>query len=202
MKDFFAPVIASSYQEGGKFKLYVVSDLMKPITHGVVSLKAWAWSSFTPLYTRNITFNIHGQSSKLVYADEVKDLVKASKCESAHHCVFTMRPLNLSSGKDLGPINVFYPSNLSEAVGLKDPRLKIAKVARMSETREFSVSVEAQSPACFVWLVAKNVRGRFSENGFLLTEPSKTVVFFSWQDTTVEDLEKTLYIKSLYDLYT
>lgn len=29
VKDFFAPVIASSYQEGGKFKLYVVSDLMK-----------------------------------------------------------------------------------------------------------------------------------------------------------------------------
>ena len=44
----------------------------------------------------------------------------------------------------------------------------------MSKT-EFSVSVQAQSPACFVWLVAKDVRGRFSENGFLLTEPSKTV---------------------------
>ena len=40
---------------------------------------------------------------------------------------------------------------------------------------EFSVSIQAQSPACFVWLVAKDVRGRFSENGFLLTEPSKSV---------------------------
>jgi len=28
-KDFYAPVIASSYVEDGKFKLYVVSDLMK-----------------------------------------------------------------------------------------------------------------------------------------------------------------------------
>lgn len=36
VKDFFAPVIASSYQEGGKFKLYVVSDLMKVI------VLAWA----------------------------------------------------------------------------------------------------------------------------------------------------------------
>jgi len=45
----------------------------------------------------------------------------------------------------------------------------------MSKVGEFSVSVEAQSPASFVWLVAKDVRGRFSENGFLLTEPSKTV---------------------------
>ena len=31
-KDFYAPVIASSYVEGGKFKLYVVSDLMKVTT--------------------------------------------------------------------------------------------------------------------------------------------------------------------------
>ncbi|KAJ7385974.1 hypothetical protein OS493_012306 [Desmophyllum pertusum] len=72
----------------------------------------------------------------------------------------------------------------------------------MSKSGEFSVSVEAQSPACFVWLVAKDVRGRFSENGFLLTEPTKTVLFHSWQDTTESDLEKRLYIKSLYDLYT
>ena len=28
-KDFYAPVIASSYVESGKFQLYVVSDLMK-----------------------------------------------------------------------------------------------------------------------------------------------------------------------------
>ena len=28
-KDFYAPVIASSYVESGKFKLFVVSDLMK-----------------------------------------------------------------------------------------------------------------------------------------------------------------------------
>ena len=56
------------------------------------------------------------------------DLLHASKCESVQHCVFTMKPLNLSSGKDLGPINVFYPSNLSEAVGLQDPRLKVKTV--------------------------------------------------------------------------
>lgn len=43
VKDFFAPVIASSYQEDGKFKLYVVSDLMEvPVylcgSHNVLSI--------------------------------------------------------------------------------------------------------------------------------------------------------------------
>lgn len=45
----------------------------------------------------------------------------------------------------------------------------------MPQNGEFSVYIEAQSPACYVWLVAKDVRGRFSDNGFLLIEPSKTV---------------------------
>ena len=51
---------------------------------------------------------------------------------------------------------------------------QVLKVSQLSKT-EFSVSIQAQSPACFVWLVAKDVRGRFSENGFLLTEPTKAV---------------------------
>ena len=51
---------------------------------------------------------------------------------------------------------------------------QVLKVSQLSKT-EFSVSIQAQSPACFVWLVAKDVRGRFSENGFLLTEPTKVV---------------------------
>ena len=37
------------------------------------------------------------------------------------------------------------------------------------------MSIGAQSPAVFVWLISKDFNGRFSENGFLLTEPFKTV---------------------------
>ena len=61
----------------------------------------------------------------------------------------------------------------------------------MSKAGEFSVSIEAQSPACFVWLVAKDVRGRFSENGFLLTEPFKTVrSYFTLQYRSVWQIQK------------
>lgn len=201
VKDFFAPVIASPYQEGGKFRLWVVSDLVKPISRGAVSLKAWSWSSFTPLYSKKVSFNIKRQTSKQVYEDEVETLLQSSKCKSARHCVFTVKPVDASTGQDLGPTNVFYPTSLSEVEGISDPKLKIVKVARMPQKGEFSVYIEAQSPACYVWLVAKDVRGRFSDNGFLLIEPSKTVIFYSWQDTTEDELENNLYIKSLYDLY-
>ncbi|XP_068720971.1 beta-mannosidase-like [Montipora capricornis] len=200
-KNFYATVITSPYVKGGKFKLYVISDLTKPIVKGAVSLKAWAWSSFKPLSSKNVTFNIHPQSSKLVYSEDLKTLIETSRCVSSRHCVITTTPADLSTGQNLGPTNVFYPTSLSQAVGLNDPHLKVVKV-RQNSKAEFSVSIQAQSPACFVWLVAKDVRGRFSENGFLLTEPSKTVLFYSWQETTASDLEKSLYVKSLYDLYT
>ena len=53
VKDFFAPVIASSYQEGGQFKLYVVSDLMKVI------VMAWASSFVQHLHccTHTLSFS-------------------------------------------------------------------------------------------------------------------------------------------------
>ena len=51
--------------------------------------------------------------------------MKTSGCESPRHCVFTMTPVDLSTREELGPTNVFYPSSLSEAVGLEDPHLKV-----------------------------------------------------------------------------
>ncbi|XP_074621732.1 beta-mannosidase-like [Acropora palmata] len=200
-KDFYAPVIASPFVNGTKFQIFVISDLTKPIVKGAVSLKAWAWSSFKPLSSKSITFNINQTTSKLVYSEDLETLIKNSGCESLRHCVLTVTPADLSTGENLGPSNVFYPANLSEVVGLNEPQLKVLKVTQKSKV-EFTVSIGAQSPAVFVWLVSKDFNGRFSENGFLLTESFKTVTFYSWQETTAADLEKSLYIKSLYDLYT
>ena len=62
---------------------------------------------------------------KLVFADDLKILVKSSGCESPRHCVFTMTPVDFSTAEYLGPTNVFFPSDLSDAIGLQDPQLKV-----------------------------------------------------------------------------
>lgn len=61
----------------------------------------------------------------MIYADDLEALVKTSGCESPRHCVFTMAPTDQSTGEVLGPTNVFFPANLSDAVGLQDPQLKV-----------------------------------------------------------------------------
>ena len=62
---------------------------------------------------------------KLVFVDDLKIFVKPSGCESPRHCVFTTTPIDFSTEEDLGPANVFFPSNLSDAIGLQDPHLKV-----------------------------------------------------------------------------
>ena len=110
-----------------------------------------------------------------------------------------MTPLTSPSREALGPSNTFYPSSLSDVVGLKDPELKVelcpgsalsalslidshclcfaaqvTSVEALTKT-EFVLSLQAQAPACFVWLKSGQIRGRFSDNGFLQTQSSQKV---------------------------
>ena len=62
---------------------------------------------------------------KPVFADDLKIFVKSSGCESPRDCVFTMTPIDFSTEEDLGPANVFFPSNLSDAIGLQDPLFRV-----------------------------------------------------------------------------
>lgn len=55
-------------------------------------------------------------------------------------------------------------------------------------------------PAPFVWLDVGNIAGRFSDNGFLLTEYKTVIYFFAKNPTTVTELEKTLHITTLRDI--
>jgi beta-mannosidase len=64
----------------------------------------------------------------------------------------------------------------------------------------FNVKISTDKPAAFVWLDSGEIRGRFSENGFIFTEAETTVQFWSLQeDLTAEDLTNVLTIQSLHD---
>ena len=62
----------------------------------------------------------------------------------------------------------------------------------------YTVRVESDSIALFVWLEATGLSGRFSDNGFLLTTPEKEVVFLSKEFINVELLERRLNVRA-YD---
>ena len=71
-----------------------------------------------------------------------------------------------------------------------------------TRARQFTIVLSAQAPAPFTWLeTTNNIRGRFSDNGFLLLPGSVSVTFTADSDTTVGDVEHALIVSSLYHVY-
>jgi len=80
-----------------------------------------------------------------------------------------------------------------------------SQVAGIQLLNELTVSIELRSTsiALYVWLDAVGFPGRFSDNGFLMTKPSASVMFYSW--TKIESLdrfESSLSVRTLTDVYS
>lgn len=72
---------------------------------------------------------------------------------------------------------------------------------RAVDSTEFTITLKATNNAAFVWLEAAGIAGQFSDNGFMLAAPNKTVTFFSQKSSTVDTLRISLKIQSLMDVY-
>ena len=73
-----------------------------------------------------------------------------------------------------------------------------ASVSQQDDIYIFVLQTTAIAP--FVSLDVGSIKGRFSDNGFLMTEQKKVVVFYPWEPTGVEELEKSLTLTSLVDI--
>lgn len=73
-----------------------------------------------------------------------------------------------------------------------------ASVSQQDDIYIFVLQTTAIAP--FVTLDVGSIKGRFSDNGFLMTEKQKTVVFYPWEPTSVEELESSLILTSLLDV--
>lgn len=71
----------------------------------------------------------------------------------------------------------------------------------LNQDGTFTVQLSSTSIALFVWLDTGLIEGRFSDNGFLMTEPSRDLVFYPWQNVSVVDLKTNLTAMSLADVY-
>ncbi|CAB3979853.1 beta-mannosidase isoform X2 [Paramuricea clavata] len=68
---------------------------------------------------------------------------------------------------------------------------------------EFLITLKSTALAPFVWLESGDIPGRFSDNGFLITQQFTQIVFYCWQPSiSVDDLKQALTVSSLYDVYT
>ena len=72
----------------------------------------------------------------------------------------------------------------------------VNKVTTGPYVESYTISVESDNIALFVWLEATGLRGRFSENGFLQSTQVREVVFLSREFISSKQLEESLSVRA------
>ncbi|XP_071598687.1 beta-mannosidase isoform X1 [Heliangelus exortis] len=194
-QNFFAPLLPVAYEDKGVLYIYAISDL-----HGdhtlTLRVVVHTWSSLEPVCTlakEGVT--VRAQSAVPIYKESINDLLERCRNCTRESCVITF--CLVGEGELQSPVNHHFLSSLKDAVGLEETQLS-ASVSQQDDIYEFVLQTTGIAP--FVSLDVGSIKGRFSDNGFLMTEKKKVVVFYPWEPTSVEDLEKSLTLTSLLDI--
>ncbi|XP_053259923.1 beta-mannosidase isoform X3 [Podarcis raffonei] len=192
---FFAPLLPVAYEDKDALYIYGISDLHADYELTLrVSLHDWGLTEPVCTLAKEGVL-IKGGAAVPIYKEPISDLLKQCGNCTRQSCVVTFF---LEGEEELSsPSNYHFLSSLKDAVGLKNPQL-LASVSQ--EGDQFQIILEATAIAPFVWLDAGNIPGRFSDNGFLLTEKRRVILFYPWETTSAKELEKSLSLTSLTDI--
>uniref|UniRef100_T1J4G7 beta-mannosidase n=1 Tax=Strigamia maritima TaxID=126957 RepID=T1J4G7_STRMM len=198
---FFAPQLISPFESDGKLDIFLVTNPVIPSMTLRMVLMIYQWKSLEPLYVSNTTFVNKEIASQKLLEISIDELLNNAQCTNRSYCFFYFQLLNdttqLSS-------NWLLLSNFSSAQGLKAPNLKVTVTDEKPNDEggsDFKLEVTTDAVAPFVWLEAFGIQGRFSDNGFLLVNATKTIIFHSWQNATKSDISSSLSINSLLNIY-
>ncbi|XP_077156877.1 beta-mannosidase [Paroedura picta] len=192
---FFAPLLPVAHEDDGVFYIYGVSDLHLDVEL-TLKVSLHPWSSMEPACTvAKEGVAIKAGSAAAIYKEPIADLLRRCGNCTRQSCVVTFY---LTGGGNLSsPSNYHFLSSLKDAVGLQKPQLTVS----ISQVQDhFQLVLETTAIAPFVWLDAGDVPGTFSDNGFLLTEEQRIILFHPWESTGVVELEKSLSLTSLTDI--
>lgn len=192
---FFAPLLPVAHEADDVLYIYSVSDLHSDYKL-TLTVKLHHWSSLESVCDLAEQSVIAKAGSAVpIYEEPVGDLLKRCANCTRQSCILTFY---LADEDQLSsPTNYHFLSSPKDAVGLKKPQLT-ASVSQ--EEDQFQIVLETTAIAPFVWLSAGNIPGRFSDNGFLLTERKKVIFFVPWETTSVKELQETLTLTSLTDI--
>uniref|UniRef100_A0A6I8PJV2 Beta-mannosidase n=1 Tax=Ornithorhynchus anatinus TaxID=9258 RepID=A0A6I8PJV2_ORNAN len=193
---FFAPLLPIGYEDDNVLYVSGVSDLHED-RKLMLTVSVHRWSGLEPVCTHTTQPLVVGaRSATRLYREPVARLLQRCGNCTRESCVVSFSLA--ADGQQSGPTNHHFLSSLKDAVGLEKPQLR-ATIVQQGDAFVFDLQTSAVAP--FVWLDVGGIPGRFSENGFLLIERRKTVLFHPRKATSVGELEKSLRLISLTDTY-
>uniref|UniRef100_A0A8C8RIX0 Beta-mannosidase n=2 Tax=Pelusios castaneus TaxID=367368 RepID=A0A8C8RIX0_9SAUR len=193
---FFAPLLPVGHEDKGVLFIYGVSDLHSD-SELTLKVSLYQWDSTAPVCTlAKEGVIVKAGSAAPIYKEPVNDLLKRCGNCTRQSCVVTF--YFVGKGELYSPSNYHFLSSLKDAVGLEKAQLS-ATISQQGDLYTFIVRTTAVTP--FVWLDVGNIPGRFHDNGFLMTEKRKAVVFYPWEPISIKELEKSFRLTSLMDIY-
>nr|CAB3263609.1 beta-mannosidase [Phallusia mammillata] len=193
---FFAPVTLIAYDDDTQLTVYSASDVDVGM-NGTLLISVRSWQQFDPLYVFKKPVVIPPNQSTQLLQESVGSILHYGQCPYKELCYLTISVMEDTS---ILPTS-FFPVIFKDIQGISKPEIKVSKVEELSKNL-FSVELKSSSPALFVWVEAVGIRGRFSDNGFVMYEATVNITFHSWDETLqVDSLKESLTVKSFADIY-
>lgn len=194
-RHFFAPLLPVGFENEDVFFIYGVSDLHQDCKV-MLTVRVHAWRSLEPLCShRTERFVMKAGEAVLLYEEPVPKLLRRCGPCTRQSCVVSFY-LSTDS-KPVSSANHHFLSSLRSAEGLRKAHIT-AVISQQGDTFVFDLETSAVAP--FVWLDVGSIPGRFSDNGFLMTEETRTVLFYPWKPTNTRELEQSFHVTSLTDI--
>lgn len=195
-QNFFAPLLPVGFENENTFYIYGVSDLHSDYSM-TLTVRVHTWSSLEPVcscVTEHLVMK--GGEAVRLYEEPVSELLRRCGNCTRESCVISFY---LSADHELlSPTNYHFLSSLKEALGLCKAQIT-AIISQQGDIFVFDLETSAVAP--FVWLDVGSIPGRFSDNGFLMTEKTRTILFYPWEPTSKSELEQSFHVTSLTDIY-
>ncbi|KAK6182765.1 hypothetical protein SNE40_010376 [Patella caerulea] len=177
---------------------YHISKTKKLIS-GTLVISMYSWTMFQPLKEWEVPYQMK-TTSESVFKRELDQLMREADCPFVQSCFLFFYIKDRD--EHMIPTAWLRMSNFNEAYGLRKASIEIARIIdEQSMKTEFKIILRTTKIAPFVWLDSHRIPGRFSENGFLMKDETKSVIFYAWEETDVNELETILTVKSLMDVY-
>ena len=189
----YAPVLLSADGNAlhNTFSVTMINDHPYAHSHltGEVKLTMWSWGSAVPLKSWVVPYDAPPASATRVMGGTFQAMLSAGGCADATQCFLRLAAFNGSatSGGKAVSSNYLLLAPFYDVTTMQAPRLNVSSVravkhhAAQPYENAFAVTVTAAAPAAFVWLETR-FPGRWSDNGFMMTEPSIELTYF--QDTS------------------
>ncbi|XP_036046975.1 beta-mannosidase isoform X2 [Onychomys torridus] len=193
---FFAPLLPVGFEDKGVFYVYGVSDLHRDY-NTQLTVRLYSWRSLEPLcFLVTSSTEIKAGKAVVLFEEPVLELLKRCWGCTRETCVVSF---HLSTDNDLfSPTNYHFLSSLKDAKGLVRANITV-NISQKGDFFVFDLKTSAIAP--FVWLDVGSIPGRFSDNGFLMIEKMRSVLFYPWKLTSKSELQQALSVTSLTDIY-